>query len=626
VSQHDGQPTRGLVGGMLACIAHRGPDDFGEFESGPLAMGMRRLSILDPTAAGHQPMTSSDGRYTIVHNGEIYNFLELADELESDGIRFVTRTDTEVILSAYAAWGPACVERFNGIWAFAIWDNVEQTLFLSRDRVGVKPLFLARRGGDVAFGSEIKALRRVPWVSDEVRPDVVRRYLIDGKHDRGTATFFKDIEAFPAAHWMLLTRDDTRTHRYWTPTMLSTDSSIQPQRHDADLVDAFRSLFIDAVALQLRSDVPLGSCLSGGLDSSSIVCTAAGLRRGDIAAASGAHHRERTANPQLAFFAEFREEGIDERPYVDAVVDATGVILHTTTPDTTAFLESLHGVLAAQDEPFGSLSILAQYHVMRIARETGVKVLLDGQGADELLAGYANYRGIRMAGALRSRNLRAIAEAGVDVITGRAPRRSTLGHALIGTRPLPARLIRGAMPLAWLGGLTRDAVESEGRDRGSGTLLASKLWDDVATDNLPMLLRYEDRNSMAFGIEARVPFLDHRLIEASLALPDRLKIDRRGRQKAVLRRAMKGIVPDVVLNRRDKVAFQPPQDRWLRSSEQTWRNVSIRSCAEQSGMLAKGTVAAAIDAHLAGSKSSDVLWRILNLELWLRGPNEGLDA
>jgi asparagine synthase (glutamine-hydrolysing) len=615
----EGRTNGGLVGEMLTCIAHRGPDDFGQMQSGSLAMGMRRLSILDPTPAGHQPMTSSDGRFTIVHNGEIYNFLELADELEALGHSFRTGTDTEVILSAYASWGPECVERFNGIWALAIWDHNEESLFLSRDRVGVKPLFLARRGSHIAFASEIKALRKVPWVSDEVRPDVIRRYLLEGKHDRGTDTFFRDVESFPPAHWMLLSRDNTRTKRYWQPPALSTDSSIAPQRGDRDLVDAFRALFIDAVALQLRSDVPLGSCLSGGLDSSSIVCTAAALRRGDLAASYAGHHRERAANPQLAFFAEFREAGIDERPYVDAVVAESGVILRTTSPDAAAFLESLRGVLAAQDEPFGSLSILAQYHVMRIARDAGVKVLLDGQGADELLAGYANYRGIRMAGALRSQDLRVIAEAGAAVVSGRAPRRSTLGYAVIGARPLPAQLIRGSMPVAWLGARTRELRRREAAEGGDGTLLVRKLWADLAHDNLPMLLRYEDRNSMAFGIEARVPFLDHRLIEASLALPDRLKIDRHGRQKAVLRRAMKGIVPDVILNRRDKVAFQPPQDKWLRQTEERWRRISIQSRAEEYGMLANGAVSAAIDAFMAGSSSSNVLWRVVNLELWLRG-------
>lgn len=621
LSLSDARPDAAAVDRMLACLVHRGPDDGGCVSLGAAVLGMRRLSILDPGVRGHQPMTSADGRHTIVHNGEIYNFLELADELRALGHRFATETDTEVILAAYAAWGSACLERFNGIWAFVIWDAQEESLFVARDRVGVKPLFIAEGSGRIAFASEIKALRTLPWVSDDPHPDVVREYLIDGTSDRGRATFYRDIAPFPAAHALVIAPQGRRWERYWTPSELSTDASLRPRPDDADLVDEFRALLVDAVRLQLRSDVPIGSCLSGGLDSSSIVSIASALRKGTLTAASDAH-RERDAIPQLAFFAEFREAGIDERPYVDEVVEATGVTLHTTSPDADVFLSSLEHVLTAQDEPFGSLSILAQYHVMRIAHEAGVKVLLDGQGADELLAGYSNYNGIRTAGAFRSRDPRSILDAGTAVLSGRAPWRSTLGYALLGKRPLPTPLIRGRMPLGWFGptaggGTSRDVLIDD-----SSTLLAAKLWREVSQDNLPKLLRYEDRNSMAFGIEARVPFLDHRLIEASLALPDRLKIDRFGRRKVILRRAMNGIVPNLVLRRRDKVAFQPPERQWLLESETTWRRLVRESRAEASGLLASGTLTKALDAFAGQNIGGNVLWRILNLELWLRGPGD----
>ena len=568
-------------------------------------------------------MSSPDGRFTIVYNGEIYNFLELADELESSGHRFTTRTDTEVILAAYAAWGAACVRRFNGIWAFAIWDSADETLLLSRDRVGVKPLFIADAPhAGLAFASEIKAIRTLPWISGEPRTDVIRDYLIDGTHDHTTKTFFRDIHALPAAHTMLVHRDGRRTvERYWGPIELNRDAAFDAQASDSERIEEFRETLIDAVRLQLRSDVPIGSCLSGGLDSSSIVCIAAGLRTRAVPTASQIH-RERDASPQLAFFAEFREAGINERPFVDAVVAHTGVTLRTTSPDAKSFLASLGSVLTAQDEPFGSLSIIAQFHVMRIAREAGVKVLLDGQGADELLGGYPNYHGMRMAGALRTGRPAAVANTGLALARRRAPLRSTLGYAVVGSRPLPPPLVRGRMPAGWLGAGLSGSAKLDGERRG--TLLAKKLWRDVTAENLPALLRYEDRNSMAWGIEARVPFLDHRLIELSMRLPDRLKIDARGRRKIVLRRAMSGIVPELVLRRHDKVAFQAPDSQWLLAAEPTWRRLAKSSIAEDAGYLVSGSIVDALDSFVTGHISPRILWRVLNLELWLRS-RDGYD-
>ena len=618
VSLNDRTSDPVAVQRMIDRLAHRGPDDDGCASLGRATIGMRRLSILDTSPRGHQPMTWADGRYTVVHNGEIYNFLELADELAAGGHEFATASDTEVILAAYATWGPGCLARFNGIWAFAIWDRVEETLFLARDRMGVKPLFLSEGHGQLAFASEIKALRTLPWVSSDPQLEVVADYLVDGTVDHGSATFFRDVEHFPAAHSLLVSPTGRRWSRYWAPPRLAADASFRAQPGDADQVDQFRSLLIDAVRLQLRSDVPIGSCLSGGIDSSSIVSIAAGLRSGRLETVASAH-RERDGVPQLAFFAEFREAGIDERPYVDAVVGSTGVTLQTTTPDVDLFLASLERVIEAQDEPFGSLSILAQYHVMQLAHDAGVKVLLDGQGADELLAGYTNYRGIRLAGGIRSGDRTAAMDAARALVAAGGPYRSALGYSILGSRRLSPRLIRGRLPQSWFGG----ALPSGGRDSDPpgeepGTLLARKLWADVSRDNLPGLLRYEDRNSMAFGIEARVPFLDHRLVEAALALPDRLKIDAHGLRKVALHRAMRGIVPDMVLARRDKVAFQPPQERWLRESRDVWLGLAGDSRAEGDDLLAPDTIRNALGAFEAGHIPSDAFWRVINLELWLR--------
>jgi asparagine synthase (glutamine-hydrolysing) len=468
----------------------------------------------------------------------------------------------------------------------------------------------------LAFASEIKALRTLPWVSSRPDVDVAARYLLDGTLARGGRTFFKDVACFPAACSLLVSPSGRHFDNYWPAPQLSTDSSFKPQPGDAGKVEEFKALLIDSVALQLQSDVAIGSCLSGGMDSSSIVSIAAALRAGRLLAPGHVHH-EREATAQLAFFAQFREAGIDERPYVDSVVAATGVDLRTTTPDTNALLESLPAILRAQDEPFGSTSIVAQHHVMRIASEAGVKVLLDGQGADEMLAGYVRYGATRVGGALRSP--RNAVGAVRSMARNHGPFRATLGYAALGVRRLPPRLNRRRMPAAWLGGVARAShLEIAEPSSMPGTLLAKRLWLDLAADNLPDLLRYEDRNSMAYSIEARVPFLDHRLAEASLLLPDRLKVAGPGERKIVLRRAMEGIVPKEVLARRDKVAFQSPERRWLLEAEPTWRALAARSRAEAAGLIAPGSIPEALERLRAGGTGTSLLWRMVNLEMWLR--------
>jgi asparagine synthase (glutamine-hydrolysing) len=614
VAMRGAPPEEASVRAMLNALAHRGPDDEGIAMLGDVAVGMRRLSVLDTSKRGHQPMRSPDGRLTLVHNGEIYNFLELASELEALGHRFVSGTDTEVMLAAYDAWGIDCVKRFNGIWAFALWDGRRGELHLSRDRLGVKPLFISEQDGRLAFASEIKALLALPWVDRAPDAGVVRDFLIDGLADHTDRTFFAAIQRLPAATTLTIRHGVQRRVRYWQPARLADDASSVPARDDARQIEALRGALIDAVALQLRSDVPLGSCLSGGIDSSGIVAITTGLRSGSLASTAG---RQREAQAQLAFFADFDEPGISERRYVDRVVAATGVTLVTTTPGEADVLSTLEAVAAAQDEPFGSTSIVAQHFVMRAAQGAGVKVLLDGQGADELLAGYPPYVAMRHAGALRAgeaasrrRTLRLLASRQVKPI-------QTLGYAALGERPLPPRLRRNRMPASLLGPETHDATSPVADVPAiPGTVLAVNLWRQIVSENLPSLLRYEDRSSMAFGIEARVPYLDHRLVELALMLPDRLKVAGT-LQKAALRRALTGIVPDEVLDRRDKIAFRTPQARWLRAVAPSIAEGP--SLAEAAGLIRPGTLTSSVRAFETDRLADDHLWRLLSVELWLRG-------
>jgi asparagine synthase (glutamine-hydrolysing) len=602
-----------VVSAMVGRLEHRGPDDRGCTDLGRIALGMSRLSILDTSSGGHQPMRSADGRYWIVHNGEIYNFLELADELRALGYRFQSETDTEVILAAYAAWGPDCLRRFNGIWAMAIWDTRDETLVLSRDRFGVKPLYLAERGNLLAFASEIKALRVLPEITAEPEPAAVRDFLVEGIADHSDQTFYRGIRRVPAAHALVIAPNGRRTMRYWDVPSLAEDSSMAADDGDPRRIEEIRDLVVDAVALQLRSDVALGTCLSGGMDSSSIVSVASAIRDGRLTPARSSD-RHRDAQPQKAFFAEFRGPGLDERPHVDRIVASTGVELHTVTPTVDEFIDTLPEVIDQQDEPFVSSSVLVQYHVMKLARGQAVKVLLDGQGADEIFGGYPPFAGPRYAGLLRAGSVREVLSAMGKRET--APR-ALIRYGVFGPGRLPSLLSRWRDP-PWLGPTARRAGTLwPATERRPGTVLAQVLWDQVTIGGLSALLRYEDRNSMAFGIEARVPFLDHRLVEAALLLPDRLKIGR-GRRKIALAQAMRGVVPDTVLDRRDKIAFASPQDTWLRAVLPMIRTLARSPVSEELGYLRTGALAERADRFEAGSAAHSELWRIMMVEMWLR--------
>ena len=601
-----------VLGRMMASLSHRGPDDEGSLTVGAATMLHRRLSILDTSPAGHQPMCSEDGALAILHNGEIYNFLELADELAARGHRFVTKTDTEVILAAYREWGADCFRHFNGIWAIALWDAREEALLLSRDHFGIKPLFIADAGGDLYFASEIKALLQVPAVDRRPEPAAMRDFLVEGVVDHSDRTFFRGVRRVPAAHVLICTREGRRSVRYWDPPALADDASTAAVQGDDALADELRQRLVDAVALQLRSDVPLGSCLSGGLDSSTVVSLAAGLRDGRLAAKR--QHAERDRLPQLAFFAEFREPGIDERRYVDDVVSATGIELRTVTPTAEEFADSLPIVLDHQDEPFASASIVVQYHVMKLARESGVTVLLDGQGADELFAGYPPFIESRIGGAVRRGHLAALRPDG-SIRADQLPR--ILRYALLGAGRRPGWLGGMATP-AWLGEVARTGGTLwETRTPPPGTVLAQRLWQQITGDGLPALLRYEDRNSMAFGIEARVPFLDAPLVEFALGLPDRLKITG-GRRKVILQRAARGFVPESVLGRRDKIAFAAPQARWLREAAPTLAFLADEPRLEGDGFVRPGTVTSALAALAADQPADGASFRLLVAEMWLR--------
>jgi asparagine synthase (glutamine-hydrolysing) len=612
-----GRPAQAEQAAAMADIlAHRGPDDSGLFEGDGVALSFRRLAILDLSTDGHQPMPYAGERYWLVFNGEIYNYRELRAELEARGHRFRSRTDSEVILAAYAEWGPVCTARFVGMWAFALWDAEQRTLTCSRDRFGIKPFYYRGDHRRFVFASELKAFRADP---EPLRPNeaIVRDYLEDGHLDHTEETFFAGIHQLPPAHTLVVSPAGTTLQRYW---------ELEPRPAPADAVEAVREGFLDAIRLHLRSDVAVGTCLSGGLDSSAIAVTVAHLLGSEDAAAVGPRQRTVTAF--------FDDDRADERPFAQAVVEATGAEAHLVTFSDSDVTDALPSIVASQEEPFGSTSIVAQWHVMRTAREAGLTVMLDGQGGDETFAGYHSSFGPRFADLAARGRLPELARQ-LDGYARLHGRGRTDASLLLARALVPHWLRRTARA-----GATRVGVSPAGK------LVHPRLRALPATDpyrayvhrdrlrrtlerqfrewGLRELLRYEDRNSMAHSIEARVPFLDHRLVELAFSLPGEVLIDR-GVTKAVVRRALGDLLPPVVRDRTDKLGFVTPEARWLRGAVgDLAEDVFASQAFADRGFVDVAAARGLLQRHRSGEvTASRTIWRALNVELWAR---EYLDA
>ncbi len=612
---------------MTAAQAHRGPDGFGvaimedgqvrrsrELPTpvGKIALGHNRLAIIDLSEGGHQPMRSSDGGLWIVYNGEIYNYRELREELESLGRQFRSSSDTEVLLEAYNTWGPTCVSRFNGMWAFAILDLRRRCLLLSRDRFGVKPLHIAKDGDRILFASEIKALLAARQAPPRLNRGVAAAFLRHGVVNATDETFFEGIRCFPPAHYAEIDLErplDWTPVRFWALPDAPERGMAAPTPEEA--CRNFRDLFTSSVSLRMRSDVRVGSCLSGGLDSSSIVCVASRLRPPD--------------DPMDTFTASFEDAALDERRYADAVNARVGARAHVTTPTAAGALQDWPALVRAQDEPFTSLSIYAQYCVMRLSRQNGVKVLLDGQGGDETLAGYRKYAMFHLRSLWSRRRAVALAGFGWGLL-----RRGDRGLMRLseGVRYLPGVLRRRAEGLsAAIAPGYRGAWTAAELAREPGHLVEDRQVDDLTRYSLPSLLRYEDRNSMAFGIEARVPFLDYRLVEFLL----RVSSDRKlvgGQTKAILRRALRGTVPDEILDRRDKLGFGPPQQDWLRGAfGDRMRSVLRSDDFRLRDLVAPDRVEPLLDASgMWAHAHLGAAFRVYSLDAWARSYDVRIDG
>src|SRR6266851_1324194 len=597
---------------MATIQHHRGPDDSGLEAFGPCALASQRLSILDLSPLGHMPMHSDDGRLALVHNGEIYNYVELRDELRQLGHVFRSDGDTEVVLRAYEAWGAACVERFVGMWAFALYDTQAQTLVLSRDRLGVKPIYVHRTADRLVFASEIKAI--VAYLRERGEPvranaASIATYAATGLVDGLPETFFGGVARFPAAATMHVQPDDVRTVTYWD--LPSRAAALRASLNGATSApwSALRATLDEAVRVHLRSDVPLGVCLSGGLDSSAIVGLAS-------------QHVERVKT-----FTVYFGDGpdYDERQHARPIIERFGAEAFERCIEPTDVLGTLKRIVWHLDEPSLALGVYPQWHVMSLARDAGVKVVLDGQGGDEVFAGYSNYAPQHLYGLLGSQPMRFPFEfAALGRLHGwpqaRSAARSAVAMRL--RRPVTPTVDQKADAALLAPDLRAmaDVSHDEWRlwPRVFDGWLNNILYWELTRTRLPALLRYEDRLSMAFSIESRVPFLDHRLVELAFALPDEVK-RHAGWSKYGLRKALDGLLPPNVVWRRDKKGFPTPVGAWLRDGRGADALQLLRDPTRRSRhLLPQAAVDAFVRDHVNGAADrSWQLWRALSTELWL---------
>ncbi|WFU18943.1 asparagine synthase (glutamine-hydrolyzing) [Bradyrhizobium sp. CB3481] len=523
-------------------VAHRGPDGRGVRVNGNVGLGHRRLAIIDLTDDGAQPMRDRQHPIWITYNGEIYNYLELRAELEALGQVFHTASDTEVLLASYIRWGERCLERFNGMWSFAIHDERDNTLFCARDRFGVKPFYYVNSATGFAFGSEIRQL--LPLIGRHVADDdLVRDFLVCGLTDHTNRTFFTGIEKLPPGHRM---RVDVSTGRIEIGRYYSLTAGLRMAEENV-AAQSLRDLLDDATRLRLRSDVRVGTCLSGGLDSSSVAALAA--RRYSLA----------SNECFFAITAVSEQATNNEEAYAAEVVAKSQLNWLRTKPTYEDFASTAETLLEVQEEPFAGPSIMMQYEVMKTARSNGVIVLLDGQGGDETLLGYHRYYAAWLLDHFHRAGVGGFCSAFSEATkAGISPLRMLMYLCGASSAALRAAFYRWRYTF-----LKRPDLPESLRRFARKTSDAREMQVlEITETNLPMLLRFEDKNSMRFGIETRLPFLDYRFVEFALALPTSIKLNK-GWAKWPLRDAMQDFLPASITWRKDKIGFAAPDQLWL---------------------------------------------------------------
>ncbi|RXK48275.1 asparagine synthase (glutamine-hydrolyzing) [Aquirufa rosea] len=601
-------------------MRHRGPDDSGiekfKIDDGILMLGQTRLSIIDLTSGGHQPMSSIDGRYSIIFNGEIYNYRELRDDLKILGYGFRTDSDTEVLLIAWIHWGKSSLRKLIGMFAFCIFDNYDNTLTLVRDAFGIKPFFYNIENGNIRFASELPAILELFQNKPKINIQRSLDYLIYGSYDNNINTFYENILHLLPGHFLKINLDNyenIKQEKWWQPS-IKENSDISFNEAASQL----RELFLKNIQLHLRSDVPIGAALSGGLDSSAVVCAMRYLYPN---------------MPIHTFSYVAKGSTVDEEKWADIINNHVNAIPHKINVSYDELVKDIDKMINIQGEPFGGTSIYAQYRVYKEARKQGVVVTLDGQGADELLAGYSGYpEGYILSLKERGHYLR-----GLNFLYNWAkwPGRH-LGHSarIFITVMLPISVSKYIRVLLntnidnpiWLNKqyLLKNKLKAEpsifnnssvdGRKRR----LVEQLRSALLGCGLSQLLRHGDRNSMMWSVESRVPFLTIEMAEFLLSLPEHYLLSPQGETKYVFRKAMRGIVPDEILDRKDKIGFQTPENAWLKQLKKEineWVDINPKDVP----FLNLEKIIIELNEIIDGKKKfSSQAWRLINYCRWIQ--------
>lgn len=631
---------------MTDLVAHRGPDgegfaviyqdgsaqtyssqnvvsqERGNQPEGPYfaGLGHRRLAIVELSSLGHQPMATSDGRYWIVYNGEIYNHAALAVELRQNGIHLSGNSDTEVLLNAFRLWGPACLARLNGMFSFVIVDQQSKRVFAARDRFGIKPLYYwINPNGFLAFASEIKQFTGLPGWKARLNAQRAYDFLAWGATDHKEETLFDGVMQLAPGQAVDLTFDRFSSADQFPSGNLPVFSwyELEASKFTGTFADAaakFRDLFDASVERRLRSDVPIGACLSGGLDSSSIVS----LMNQKLQTRGGG---------QLETFSACSEvQQLDERKWIEIVSEHVSSSAHYVYPSVGELLEVLPKITWHQDEPFATTSIFAQWKVFERVGSSHVKVMLDGQGADEQLAGYDMFFGIKLAGLLTQFKFGALGREFGAIRRQRGYASTTLLMFLANcvlpdgaVDPLRKLGHRTSLKPDWIdiGRLGAEPKYPFYSDSSRGTSIQKANYNQIGRTSLQKLLRFEDRNSMAFSIEARVPFLDHHLVEFVLGLPDEFKLEA-GVTKRVLREAMTGLLPEPIRLRSDKLGFQTAQQQWMCGERRSEFSGMMRRAVDRTEGILNPTAVRQCEAELsAKAPFTNLPWKLISFGEWM---------
>ena len=602
---------RTAVERMAKSLFHRGPDDGGFYVEGAVGMGFRRLSILDLSEAGHQPMISQDGQYVLVFNGEIFNYVELREDLRQLGYQFRSSGDSEVLLAAYREWGRECLSRLNGMWAFVIYDRRNRRIFGSRDRFGVKPLYYSRSPEVIQFASEIKALRASGYHRPEINWRTASKFLLEGRLDSQGETFYEGIEQIPPGSGFEVELDGTwHEWSFWSLDTL-------PKNAVSDPAENFADLFEDSVRIRMRSDVPVGVCLSGGLDSTAIICAAA-------------RHRDESGGAQpesLQAFCYMAKE-FDESKYIADTLTQTHAQLRQLETSPAELWNDLHKVLWFQDEPVHTMTAVVGYQLMRLASSSGIRVVLNGQGADETIGGYSSYFQDYWVSLLQQGRVGAAWQS-VTAYTNAHGGNARVRMMEAASRCLSWELYRLGAYRRWAqtrrqarlrqnpwfsADLTQHFINADVPP--SSAALSSSLKQSVIAAPLPLYLRIEDRNSMAHSVEARLPFLDYRLVSFVHGLPDNWKV-RGPWNKYVLREGMRGRIPESVRSRVDKMGFPTASKKWFAHDlYEPLRDILGSRAVRERGIYHAGALIADLDRHRRGEVDlSNRLFHVAEFEI-----------